>query len=230
MYEWTIKMSIALLYLRVFAPVTLTRNLIYGLIAIILIYGWTFVFLMIFQCHPISAAWGPRGPDSHCIDARSAFVASAVVSICIDLTLIIIVIPRVMGLNISKAQKFALMAVVNLGWVSIMATILRAIELHHVVTLPDFTWNLLDFLAWTALELSTAMICASAPVIRPLLKKCTLLKEWMGSLSSEENSLNSAGTGWTDPTLTGHSEMAKSITVGRSGHQSIALQSVIEDV
>jgi hypothetical protein len=48
-------MNLALLYLRVFSPVELTRNLIYGLIVFISLYGWSFFFLIAFQCLPVAA-------------------------------------------------------------------------------------------------------------------------------------------------------------------------------
>jgi hypothetical protein len=178
-------MSLALLYLRVFAPQNMTRNLIYALIAFISVYGWTFFFLVAFQCLPITKIWNPR-IEGHCINLVPALITSAVVSVCIDLALIVIVIPRVIQLKLRKPQKIALLVIVNLGWVSILATILRTVKMSRVLHEQDFLWNVLDFVAWTGLELSTAMICASAPVIRPLLRKFMLPKGWMSTLTSDK--------------------------------------------
>jgi hypothetical protein len=83
--------------------------------------------------------------------------------------------------------------------------------------------DILDFLAWTGLELSTAMICASAPVIKPLLRKCVLLKGWMTTLSSDEE----MGTG--ERTWTGQSEIRKSTRVSVVGSRHVVQDSYSEE-
>jgi hypothetical protein len=222
LYEWAIKMSLALLYLRVFTPKNMTRTLIYALVAFITVYGWIFFFIVAFQCLPIVAVWNPH-IKAHCLDLMPALITNAVASICIDLALMVIVIPSIMRLRLQKAQKIALLVIVNLGWVSILATILRTVKMRQLLSLPDFLWHVLDFVAWTGLELSTAMTCASAPVVRPLLRKFILPKGWMSTLTGDET------RGTEERTWTGQSGVGKSTKASRTGSRSIMLESVSEE-
>lgn len=219
LYQWAVKMSLALLYLRVFGPQDMTRHLIYALIAFISVYCWTFFFLVAFQCHPIATVWNSR-IKGHCVNLLPALITNAVVSICIDLALIVIVIPRVIRLKLRKPQKIALLVTVNLGWVSILATILRTVKMSQLLQEQDFLWYVLDFTAWTGLELNTAMICASAPVIRPLLRKFMLPKGWSSTLTGDETRKIEERT-WT-----GQSGIGKNTIVIVAERRSIVLESV----
>ena len=222
LYQWSIKMSLALLYLRVFHVQKTARNLIYGLIGFICLQGWVFFFLVAFQCLPVVANWDPS-VKGRCLNMLPAFIACGVVTVCIDLTLIVIVIPRIIRLGLQKAQKIALLIIANLGWVSIAATILRTVKLYQILHLQDFLWYILEFVSWTGLELSTAMICASAPVIRPVLRKFPLLEGLMGSLESDETRPTEEGT-WRV-----QSETGKGIRVSGVGYPSTASDGVSEE-
>jgi hypothetical protein len=215
-------MSLALLYLRVFHVQNTARNLIYGLIGFICLQGWVFFFLVAFQCLPVVANWDPS-VKGRCLNMLPAFIAFGVVTVCIDLTLIVIVIPRIIRLRLQKAQKIALLIIANLGWVSLAATILRTVKLYQILHLQDFLWYILDFLSWTGLELSTAMICASAPVIRPLLRKFTILDRFMATLDKDETRPTEDGT-WRV-----QSETGKGIRVNGVGYPSTVSDGVSEE-
>jgi hypothetical protein len=216
-------MSLALLYLRVFSVQATARNLVYGLIMFISLSGWVFFFLVALQCLPVAAVWDPSD-KGRCINVLPAFLAFGAVTVCIDLTLIVIITPRIVRLRLPKAQKIALLIIINLGWVSIAATILRTVKLYQILHQPDFLWYILDFLSWTGLEMSTAMICASAPVIRPLLRKFTFLEGLMTSLERDEAAPAEKGT-WRM-----QSKIGKGITVCGAACPSTVPEDVGEEL
>jgi hypothetical protein len=171
LFQWCLKMSIALLYLRVFILRTSVRRLMYALTAFTCANSWTYIFLFIFQCHPIGGRWDPR-IKARCINPYAGFIASSVANILIDFALIVIVLPCIYALNLRKAQKVGLLIIVNLGWVTILAAILRTKKVDQVVkSKKDPTWSVLDIIVWTSVECSTMMVCGAAPVTKPLLEK-----------------------------------------------------------
>ena len=69
-----VKLSILFFYLRIF-PATGVRRLIWMTIAVDVMFGTTFVFVAIFQCHPISFYW-KRWDGEHsgkCFDGGCSF-------------------------------------------------------------------------------------------------------------------------------------------------------------
>jgi hypothetical protein len=172
LHQWAIKLSIALLYLRVFSfqPSDKIRNLIYVLIAFICVSYWTFIFIVVFACRPIALAWD-KTLEGHCITVNVAFFVNTACSILADLFLIVIVLPQITRLKLGRLAKISTLLVVNLGWLAIIACALRTVKIGQVITVTDFTWHVLDFAVWGGIECSIAMICGTALVIRPLLTK-----------------------------------------------------------
>jgi hypothetical protein len=196
-------MSLALLYLRVFILRIVLRNCIYAIIAATCLQSWSSIFFLIFQCHPIAGGWDPRVKAS-CANHYPGFLVGAVVGGLVDLALIIIVLPCIIALRVRKRQKVGLLIVANLGWVTIIAAVLRTVKVAQAVKPGgDFTWNVLEVISWTSVECSTMMVCAAAPVIKPLLKKFAsfIPARWATKLTSRgEGSLSTGQTRATNAT------------------------------
>jgi hypothetical protein len=206
-------MSLALLYLRVFNLRTATRNLIYTLIAIISISSWAYILLLFFRCRPIIGAWN-LAVKSSCLNLYPAFIGGAVIGVLIDLALVIIVFSCILGLKVQKVQKIGLLIIANLGWLTILSAILRTIKLDRVVrSSEDFTFRVMDIVTWTGAELCTMMICACAPVLRPLLIE---FASWVPKgllttqMTDEEESSSTMQTGTSTITSKSEAGTAKS--------------------
>jgi hypothetical protein len=180
-------MSLTLLYLRVFILRISVRNLIYAIIVATSINSWGQILVTFFQCHPIASNWDPQ-IKSTCINHYLAFIIGSAVGIFIDIMLIVIILPYVCALRLRKAQKVGLLIVVNLGWVTVLAAIVRTVKVARAVkSSTDFSWSVVEIITWSSVECSTMMVCAAAPVIKPLMKKFAIVMPagWVTNLAAE---------------------------------------------
>jgi hypothetical protein len=213
-FQWATKMSLAFLYLRIFTPQGRTRYAIYTLMAFLSISQSAFLFITVFACTPVALAWD-KTLKGQCLDINPCFFASTFTSICTDLVLIMIALPPILQLKLRLPSKIGLLAVVNLGWVTIAACIVRTVKLRAMLTTPDFTWHAFDFVIWAGLECCTLMICVAAPVIKPLLKKI------FGSSRDNSETKTSGGSdlgqAWSGPTFEAQMERGELKIQSRNG-------------
>jgi len=186
LYNWSLKSSIALLYLRIFSlqPSNKVRYTIIGLIVFTSLSQWMLIFVVAFACQPISSAWD-KSIDGYCINVNPFFFVSTVSNTFIDLLLIVIAVPHVITLPLPRPEKIGVLLVVNLGWLTIGACIARTLMLGKAIVVEDFTWHILEFTVWSGIECAIGMICATAAVIKPLLQK--LWRPWFRSPRSQSS-------------------------------------------
>ena len=106
-------MSILYFYNRVFPQ----KWFKYSLIALgLFISGHmiAFNFVAIFQCRPIRSQWNPSIP-SHCLNYEAAILIGGIVNILTDFVMLIIPMPLLWGLKLSKSRKLMLTSVFLLG-------------------------------------------------------------------------------------------------------------------
>ncbi|KAI2628239.1 hypothetical protein GGS21DRAFT_492888 [Xylaria nigripes] len=149
-----VRLSILLLYLRIFGHIQLARRLIYFSFGMIIACSIAFDFAVIFGCTPISHFWTSWDGEhkGHCINNNAIFWAGAFVVIAIDIWIILIPLPFIAKLKLSLRKR-----------------ILSAI----MFAFADFV----DVGIWSGLELYVGIICACLPNINHLLRP---VYEWLG--------------------------------------------------
>ncbi|KAK0705085.1 hypothetical protein B0H67DRAFT_370576 [Lasiosphaeris hirsuta] len=178
------KLSILWFYLRIF-PNAMFRFTAYAVMAWVSLSGAIFVFLQIFQCVPIPFIWegwkkGDFGPYS-CLDINALGFTSAASSIAQDIVIIIMPLPLLTKLNVSRRSKFGIILMFSLG---IFVTITSCVRLWTLYTFGDSvnpTWEYTNALIWTGLEVAVSIIVTSLPAIRVLISRC--FPGMFGSLS-----------------------------------------------
>ena len=105
-----IKLSILLLYLRLFKIDKELRMLCYGMMAFVVAWAIAVVFTLIFQCHPIAAAWNKTIPGAVCFNIPDYIIGSGVPNILADVVIIGIPIPLLWKLQISKIRRLGIIA------------------------------------------------------------------------------------------------------------------------
>lgn len=193
--QWTLKLSIALLYLRVLSWEKRARNLIYAVIAFITVSHLLLVLLFAIGCAPMARPLDPRAPNS-CKNLVPGLVAFSGVGVLADFLLIMIVLPRVIRLPVSRVQKVGLLIVINLGWVAIGVSILRLVKIIVLQRSTDFTWHALDYIIWYGVDSTIGLTCAASATIKPLLRK--LPKAWLSGFSSQRSDRQPTSVYW-DP-------------------------------
>ncbi|MCJ1267984.1 hypothetical protein MMC22_007870 [Lobaria immixta] len=118
MYGLTItavKLSILLLYQRVFDTVNFKRAiLVVGFLCITWLCGN--VFTEIFLCSPMSAAWDPILIFSnHCRDLQAFLVGITASNLLLDLIILCMPLPKVWNLNLSNYKKLEVSGIFLLG-------------------------------------------------------------------------------------------------------------------
>ena len=110
-----VKLSLILLYRRIFAtPHFKTASLVVGTACI----AWFLIslFLIVFQCHPVSAFFNPELLfTDHCIDLQALYRGLLASNIALDLILLCLPLYMVLGLQLAVRQKLLLAGIFALG-------------------------------------------------------------------------------------------------------------------
>ena len=110
-----VKLSLILLYRRIFATRRFKRaSLVVGTACV----AWFLIslFLMIFQCRPVSAFFDPELLfTDHCIDLQALYRGILASNIALDLILLCLPLYMVLGLQLAVRQKLLLSGIFALG-------------------------------------------------------------------------------------------------------------------
>ncbi|XMA09776.1 hypothetical protein WAI453_002567 [Rhynchosporium graminicola] len=164
----TTKLGICSFYLRIFEDKQ-SKRILYALSAFILVAALTVDFIIVFSYRPVSGAWtlGAR----NCLPARPIYIGSTVINIIGDVALMGFVVPKIFILEIPGRQKVCACSVVCLGFLVIIASILRLLSIIRFNDSDDLSWQVGSITTWVSIEVSTALLCASAPCLKPLITK-----------------------------------------------------------
>ncbi|KAK3682358.1 hypothetical protein B0T22DRAFT_539451 [Podospora appendiculata] len=172
------KLSILAFYLRIFSSRPIERRLARATVIAVLLYGIPLLFITIFQCHPVPVAANTSFSDNptKCFTFIPLLISSSSLHTATDAWLIILIIPCIIRLDLPPRQKAALAVVLSLSIFVIAASLTRLQLSLHANFLPSSSTNTqiastLAFFVMTVLELDLALLCASAPTLRPVLAR-----------------------------------------------------------
>lgn len=125
------------------------------------------LFWLIFTCKPVQAQWslhtrGATEPLPRCLD--TIFQARILSALHVAQGMILLSAPIFMlwTVRMEHAKKFRLFLVWAIGGVTVLGGLLRQVRpLVH----RDMTWDYVEILVWTCLDLSLGLIAASLPVL-----------------------------------------------------------------
>ncbi|EMR66548.1 putative integral membrane protein [Eutypa lata UCREL1] len=153
------KLSILLFYLRL-SPQQWFCNFVYGLIGTVSCYSLIYVFLNIFPCRPVAAAWDLTIEQSKCIDPWNAYYALSILNILMDVATLVLPVPVVAALRMPIRQKISLILLFATG-------ILRTALIPSLITTRDRPWDVTEDYVFSYLEANAGIICASVPALKP---------------------------------------------------------------
>ncbi|KFA60674.1 hypothetical protein S40285_05070 [Stachybotrys chlorohalonatus IBT 40285] len=167
------KISLLFFFLRIF-PNQKFRWAVYATMLTTSLMTVVFVFLQIFQCTPIPFNWegwkGQFGPFQ-CLDINRLTVACASLNIALDVIILVLPMPLLIGLEMSWRSKAGILFMFSLGLFVIATACVRLqfILLYRRSINP--TWEHTDVLIWSGYEVSVSMIVTSLPAVRILLTR-----------------------------------------------------------
>lgn len=108
------KVSLVLLYLRIFVTETFQRV---GRAYLAVIIAWTIasVLVTILQCVPVEASWNKKIVDKKCVDKNTWWYAFAAINTVTDILIVILPIRPILNLKLSKPDRVGLLCVFGLG-------------------------------------------------------------------------------------------------------------------
>ncbi|KAL9065089.1 MAG: hypothetical protein Q9157_007600 [Trypethelium eluteriae] len=102
------------------------------------------------------------------VETDLAFAQSALNSVC-DLVLAILPPFLLWDLQMPKATKYGLLAVMMLSVFGFAASLVKLVEIKNLGSRGDFTWNMVNLQLWVCVENNIVLMYASIPVLRPLV-------------------------------------------------------------
>lgn len=155
---------------------------------------FTFMFALGFNCKPVEAYWKAFSAtytvDYHCSDTRIINPISGAMSVFSDAYAVALPMMMMRHFEMDIRKKIALNFVFSLGLIVVGAGIGRTYYLTKLGHSYDITWTAYDVLIWTQIEINFSLICASAPVLRILVRR--YLREPMSRVMTA-NSHNRSG-------------------------------------
>ncbi|KAF2245009.1 hypothetical protein BU26DRAFT_409406, partial [Trematosphaeria pertusa] len=160
------KIAIIASYLR-FIQDKSFRLAMYGTSVVIVGLWFTGVFVTIFQCRPVAAAWDFTIPGRKCIDYVDYLYASSAINVATDLILCVLPWPYLWRLHMPMKQRVILCLLFGGGAGACIASIVRIAYLHTLRS-TDVTYQCVPCLNLSVIECTLGIICVSIPSLRPL--------------------------------------------------------------
>ncbi|TGJ80419.1 hypothetical protein E0Z10_g8347 [Xylaria hypoxylon] len=169
----TVKSTLLLLYLRVFAPNPRARIMIwFGLIFIVTFYTIS-VIIDLVTClpHPGDGGWesGPRGTRCEKEDELFAEVQGVVGAIT-DIYIFIIPMTMIAKLRLPRKRKIGVYGIFFTGFLACVVSIINAVFRFIVFGTGDTLWNEIPIYTLGAAELNFGILCACMPVVFVVFK------------------------------------------------------------
>ncbi|CAL8582198.1 hypothetical protein XPA_007867 [Xanthoria parietina] len=162
------KISICVFLLRIKDDRT-NKIFMYSLIGANIIVTAVSCALFLTFCRPLHAFWDV-GVEGDCFSKRhlmATVAAQGSFSVLSDLILATTPLLFLRNLQISLRTKLLLCVLMGAGYITAGCSLTRTILSDRVLN-PDITWSDLTTAAWRATEVNLGIICANAPIARPL--------------------------------------------------------------
>ena len=108
-----VKFSILLFYHRLF-PFKWFKIELWIIGAVVAAWTIAMEFALAFQCSPVRVAWTP-GLDGHCVDLSRLYIGNAIPNIVTDIVIVLVPLPIILKLHVTRAQRLGLYAAFMLG-------------------------------------------------------------------------------------------------------------------
>ncbi|KAI9680045.1 MAG: hypothetical protein M1817_005061 [Caeruleum heppii] len=129
-----IKISILLLYLRIF-PAHRFRQIVWAGIAVLVCILISHTLVCIFACRPVQGFW-KTDVSSKCINAVRFYWAQATLNVITDVFILLLPIPATWSLRITRRQKVGLSGLFMLGGLTCILSIVRITPSPPQATAP----------------------------------------------------------------------------------------------
>ncbi|KAL8709212.1 MAG: hypothetical protein Q9225_007482, partial [Loekoesia sp. 1 TL-2023] len=159
-----IKISILLLYIRIFGRVRYFKITAYIIGVFSICWSIMVILVCALQCRPVQFIWD-KSIKGTCINAPLFFIIGSAPNTFTDFVLLALPLPAVWNLHTTRAQKISLTVIFLLG-----SLLVRLIQLITNKTM-DVTWSLGIVSVWSTAEPNLGIVSACMPTMKPLLRR-----------------------------------------------------------
>lgn len=136
-----------------------------------------YLFLMIFQCHPVSYFWTRYGVGASgtCLSPNivvDSTYAHAVLSAISDWTLGTLPIFLVWNLQMNTRTKVSVAVILSLGAIGSLATVIRIFYIHQLRDAKEFLFKNTNVSIWSTVEPGMGITASSLACLKPLFRTC----------------------------------------------------------
>ena len=175
------------------------------------------VFMTAFQCVPVRAVWDWDIRDKKCLNISNVAWSSAAVNIAAEVFILILPLPMLVPLRLTRKKKIGLYALFGAGVLTVAVAAARIPTLKYLSTPNDASWDNVAAYLWTCAETTVVNICAAAPPIRSLFthaKNTSYASRYGGASSiSGHNPSSTLGGGLSIPMTSTFGSMKKPVHV-----------------
>ncbi|KAL4879599.1 hypothetical protein BJY04DRAFT_219940 [Aspergillus karnatakaensis] len=164
-----VKISVVLLYMRLF-PTRTYRIVLTILLILIVCTGLWMVIGTLLVCIPVQGFWDRTIPH-HCISRGVVWYLNSALQIAGDLVLVVLPMPQLLRLQIPLRQKICLMFIFALGLFVCATSVARLYSLVKLLRAEDISRHNGIVAIWSFAEANIALVCASLPTFRQLFMK-----------------------------------------------------------
>ncbi|CAL8584100.1 hypothetical protein XPA_009705 [Xanthoria parietina] len=164
-----IKLSILLLYIRIFGRLRYFKNLAYIIGIFSVCWGIMVILVCALQCRPVQFTWDKSGKGT-CINAPLFFIIGSAPNVLTDFVLLVLPLPAVWNLHTTRAQKISLTGIFMLGSLTCIISLVRFVQLITNANM-DATWSLGIVSIWSTAEPNLGIVSACLPTMKPLLRR-----------------------------------------------------------
>lgn len=172
---YLIKISIMVMYLRIFGHNRTFRRTVYGSIAFMVAAAIAFFLPMAMQCIPLSSAWdfGPGG-RRRCINGPLLGFITVAANAVTDLYVMCLPLPLLWRLQMPLQRKIGVIATFATGGIATTVAFVRVgVTSNYETANADATWTYAQWMIWSLIELNVGIITSCMPPLQPLLRKVT---------------------------------------------------------
>ena len=150
----------------------------------------SYFFTVLFGCRPIRASWDIFPDYAYFCISDSSIIVFGILNAVTDFVVLGLPIPIVWSLQLPVETRAAVIALFSLSALACAAGILRTVYSAYWADSYDLSWNTWALGVAAMVELNLGIICASAPALKPLVKRFVpRLLEVGSSVGSEGSEL-----------------------------------------
>ncbi|KAL6705174.1 hypothetical protein ACN47E_007279 [Coniothyrium glycines] len=166
------KVAILVLYSRLFPDfIHYFQWTVRCMIAFMFIHGAVFFFLVTFQCLPINSIWD-KTIVGKCLPVSVVIgFLGAALSIVEDFIILLLPIRELWKLQMNTKKKIGLVLLLSIGSFASVTSIVRLKYVLKYANTYDATWDNVDVIKWSLIEILSACICGNLMPLRPLIDR-----------------------------------------------------------